>query len=205
MTTRRTALALLFAALFLPAAGRAAATADFSDYVTVGGRVLFFGFLPEGDGTTQCGLWTVDPVSGAAERLADVCPGAGVPSTIPLHWLATGSAIGYFSNPKGKLGAPTAPLRAPSRWAPSRSAATPTIFPPWGATGGLCFQGCIVGQGCEPWRSDGSLAGTYQLRELAPGSASSYPSGFLRDGRRVVFGVIGALGRPTAPARGLCG
>jgi hypothetical protein len=47
--------------------------ADFSGYVTVGGRVLFFGFLPEGNGFltgTQCGLWTVDPASGAAERLA---------------------------------------------------------------------------------------------------------------------------------------
>jgi hypothetical protein len=46
--------------------------ADFNGYVTVGGRVLFFGFLPEGNGFltgTQCGLWTVDPASGAAERL----------------------------------------------------------------------------------------------------------------------------------------
>jgi len=47
--------------------------ADFNGYRTVGGRVLFFGFLPEGNEFltgTQCGLWMVDLASGAAERLA---------------------------------------------------------------------------------------------------------------------------------------
>jgi hypothetical protein len=59
-------LALLLAALLVPAAGRAAATADFSGYVTVGGRALFFGFPPDGE-PAPCALWSVDPASGASE------------------------------------------------------------------------------------------------------------------------------------------
>jgi ELWxxDGT repeat protein len=76
----------------------------------------------------------------------------------------------------------------------------PPALGPDGRT--LFFQGCTADAGCELWRSDGSLHGTYLLRDLAPGSASSFPAGFLRDGRRILFGVLGALWSTDGTATG---
>jgi hypothetical protein len=77
--------------------------ADFNGYRTVGGRVLFFGFQPEGDGFTPCGLWTVDPLSGAAERLAELCPDGRGAGRVSPHWLAIGGALGYLADADRRL------------------------------------------------------------------------------------------------------
>src|SRR4051812_41461391 len=185
--------------------------ADFNGYVTVGGRVLFFGFLPEGNGFSQCGLWTVDPLSGAAERLADLCPDGEGAARVPPHWLATGGALGYLSDADGRLwrtdgtAAGTFTLGAVQvggdsfDWLGGYSF-DPPVLGPDGRT--LFFQGCTADAGCELWRSEGSLAGTNLLRDLAPGSASSSPAGFLRDGRRILFAVLGALWSTDGTAAG---
>ncbi len=47
-----------------------------------------------------------------------------------------------------------------------------------GAQGRLFFRGCTAEIGYEPWVSDGTPDGTYPLADLAPGAASSIPSGF---------------------------
>ncbi len=201
MKARLVPLALLLAVLLLPACGLSllparglAADADFSGYATIGGHVLFFGFLPEGDGTTQCGLWTVDPLSGAAERLAELCPDSGGSASVPLRWLATSSTIGYLSGPDGRLWRTDGTAAGTFVLGAVTVGGDPHDPPALGPDGrSLFFQGCTADHGCEPWRSDGSQAGTYLLRDLAPGSASSFPAGFLRDGRRVVFAVVGAL------------
>ncbi len=171
----------------------------FRGYVTVGGRVLFFGFLPEGNGFltgTQCGLWTVDPASGAAERLAAVCSDVENFTNSRLRWLAPvgGGALGYFSDFTGRL------WRTDGTAAGSFALGTVTVggdlldLPVLGADGRtLFFQGCAPATGCEPWRSDGTPRGTRPLRDLAAGAASSYPSGFTRDGQRVLFTAGGAL------------
>src|SRR3954454_22637209 len=139
MTTKMTTQALLAAATLLvalPAAVLSAAAAgepahlvadldpgleplpypgdhaDFSGYVTVGGRVVFFGFLPEGNGVltgTQCGLWTVDPASGAAERLATLCSDVQNFNGSHLRWLTPtpdaggGGPLAHFSDFTGRL------------------------------------------------------------------------------------------------------
>jgi ELWxxDGT repeat protein len=41
--------------------------------------------------------------------------------------------------------------------------------------------------GIEPWLTEGSVAGTRRLRDVAPGGESSYPRTFLRVGSRVFF------------------
>ena len=177
----------------------ASPAADFNGYVTVGGRVLFLGFLPEGD-RTQCGLWTVDPASGAAERQATVCSDLDSFYNSRLRWLvpaggvAGGSALGYLSDFTGRL------------WRTDGTAAGTFVLgsvtvggdlldlPALGADGRtLFFSGCAPATGCEPWRSDGTPRGTRPLRDLAPGAASSNPAGFTRDGQRILFTVGGAL------------
>ena len=76
---------------------------DFNGYVTVGGRVLFFGFLPEGYGFVsriQCGLWTVDLASGAAERLAPVCSDVESSTGSRLRWLTAGALFRRRREPR---------------------------------------------------------------------------------------------------------
>ncbi len=43
------------------------------------------------------------------------------------------------------------------------------------------------GANLEPWVSDGTVKGTRRLQEIAPGGASSFPSGYTRVGSKVFF------------------
>lgn len=49
--------------------------------------------------------------------------------------------------------------------------------------------------GAEPWRTDGTPAGTFMLRDINPGSAGSYPTEFAVLGDRVYFAAGGPQGR----------
>ncbi len=72
---------------------------------------------------------------------------------------------------------------------------SPTLFEGSGAAvllanGVLVFGGCALPgspSDCEPWRSDGTVAGTFRLADLRPGEQSSYPIGFQRVGDEVWF------------------
>ncbi len=44
------------------------------------------------------------------------------------------------------------------------------------ASGLIYFSACTPEHGCEPWRSDGTEAGTQLLRDVRPGTASRVPS-----------------------------
>jgi ELWxxDGT repeat protein len=65
------------------------------------------------------------------------------------------------------------------------------------------FDGREGGAGYEPWHSDGTTAGTFQLADVDPGSGDSNPRGFLALAGRVYFIADGADGVPrlfeTAP------
>ncbi len=64
-----------------------------------------------------------------------------------------------------------------------------------GAGGLLFFRGFSGGEGYEPWRSDGTVAGTQPIADLAPGpGADSMPGGFTSYGSRVLFGASGGNG-----------
>lgn len=72
---------------------------------------------------------------------------------------------------------------------------------------GLLFAGDDGLGGVEPWASDGTAAGTRRVADLAPGPASSSPSGFFGAGAVVLFsaddGVHGAeLWRTDGSASG---
>jgi ELWxxDGT repeat protein len=59
--------------------------------------------------------------------------------------------------------------------------------------GVLIFSGCastVPAADCEPWRTDGTLAGTYRLADLMPGSESSSSTGFVPVGSEVWFSAF---------------
>jgi ELWxxDGT repeat protein len=58
------------------------------------------------------------------------------------------------------------------------------------AVGGVLLFAADDGvSGLEPWRSDGTAAGTFALADIAPGEASSNPGPFWVVGDRVLFGA----------------
>jgi ELWxxDGT repeat protein len=60
----------------------------------------------------------------------------------------------------------------------------------------LYFKGHDKAAGYELWKSDGTAAGTVRVKDIAPGTAGSYPTGLVAVGGRVFFnaddGVHGA-------------
>ncbi|GMU63903.1 MAG: hypothetical protein AMXMBFR36_01770 [Acidobacteriota bacterium] len=66
------------------------------------------------------------------------------------------------------------------------------------ADGSLVFQGCEFSpdQDCELWRTDGSVAGTTRIVDLAPGGSSSFPAGFQLVGTEVWFQASSTPGQP---------
>jgi len=156
----------------------------FYDYTSVNGRVVF---LARTQDDSQCGLWVTDAAVGV-ERLADFCDVTPSRSGSP-RILAAGSSVAFLADPFGRL------------WRTDGTAAgtfslgdvkLKTIGPEDLRLGPdrrtLFFRGCTPSQGCEPWRSDGTLAGTRLLRELRPGPASSsQPLYFTLRGDRLLF------------------
>lgn len=63
--------------------------------------------------------------------------------------------------------------------APARTAGSREQTPVFVRLGGaLCFLGSDAAGGGEPWRTDGTTAGTYRLRDINPGSTGSTPLHF---------------------------
>ena len=56
--------------------------------------------------------------------------------------------------------------------------------------GTLFFEACEPTAGCELWKSDGTNAGTTLVKDVFPGSYTSFPSYITRFGGRVYFGAI---------------
>ena len=53
--------------------------------------------------------------------------------------------------------------------------------------GVLYFTATTEAEGFELWRSDGTLAGTYLLKDIEPGRASSEPGGYVVVGSLLFF------------------
>ncbi len=222
-----TALFLSLAAGLQAAAGPAHLVADldpgvaafdpyalprFSSYTAVAGRVVFFSFLPEGDpilGHTQCALWETDGTG--VERLADLCGGTDRldPAFFQLRVLATTGSVAFFTDPTGALwrtdgtAAGTFPLGGGLLQVPPNDGIAPadSVLGPDGRT--LFYAACTPEEGCEPWASDGTRAGTRQI-PLVPGPDGSDPAAF-KTGGRVLFTTGDTLwqsdGTPGGTAR----
>jgi ELWxxDGT repeat protein len=158
------------------------ATSSLSGFTPVGSRAVFLvGRANETDSGSE--LWVTDGTDGGTERLRSffglntkmaggdgrtafffvsvlLFPG---PASTTL-WRTDGTAEGTF------------PL--------ARLAATGEVLI---HEGELVFNGCATQTDCEPWASDGTVAGTRRLRDITPGAYGGDPHGFLSVGERLYF------------------
>jgi ELWxxDGT repeat protein len=144
-------------------------------------------------------LWASDGTPAGTALLRDLCPGEC--SSSP-RLLGAAGKVGFFT-PDNDFG------RLPTElWASDGTPAGTFLLTssasggPGTCTGGatgsgtlgssLFFPGETSGAGCELWKSDGTVAGTRRVADLAPGSASESPYGFTAAGGKLYF--VGASG-----------
>jgi ELWxxDGT repeat protein len=167
--------------------------------VSVGDRAVFF--LQPGAGSREpsrdAELWTTDGTASGTERLRALSGqlqslgGNGriaffARFDFPLDsnteirqvWRTDGTAAGTFQLNVLNV--------TPG---PQEGQVSSTIY-----QGSLVFNGCTLQGGCELWASDGSIAGTRQVRDLTPGPASSAPHDFASAGERLYFLADDATG-----------
>jgi ELWxxDGT repeat protein len=132
------------------------------------------------DGTHGTELWATDGTPGGTRLVLDINPG---PASSSIRYLTVVNGVAFFWADDGTNG--------PELW---KSDGTPAgtsivaniipddrvvdgdIEPPIVAMGGRVYFVANDGQsGAELWRSDGTAAGTYRLKDIAPGAASSDP------------------------------
>jgi ELWxxDGT repeat protein len=155
-------------------------------------NVVYFGW---GSGTDR-ELWRSDGTSAGTFRVADVLPGA------------TGSSPQIFSNVNGKLFFYARAADGNYRLFKSDGSASgtylvsetvrvsylsPTSSPPPGNTASIGDVLFFMGSGedavgnVELWRSDGTAAGTYRVRDLNGSLDGSYPWQLTSAGDRIYF------------------
>src|SRR5687768_2541634 len=89
------------------------------------------------------------------------------------------------------------PAQSPIRdLTPAPSSAVGSFPGPVAALAGIGYFGATDEFGVELWRTDGTAAGTFRLKDINPGSASSDPSDFVAVGNRLFFVArVAGLGR----------
>jgi ELWxxDGT repeat protein len=179
MTIMRTIIRLLIAAAFVrvAGAGNAHLVADLAPEsvkgsISPGGPVVTIGddvYFEAVDRTHLGQVWRTNGAPGDLKRLTEI-EGGGVRSLAAFE----GSLYFFgFETPGVKLRKITPPAEDAEIVAAFRDADEIT------AIGGAFVFGADDGvHGWEPWRSDGTLAGTTLLSDLVPGSAGSNASGF---------------------------
>jgi ELWxxDGT repeat protein len=129
-------------------------------------------------------LWATDGTAAGTERLR----------SFPGHLRLLGAAgdVAFFATPVLVNDAHRDPIRLwrtdgtregtfPLGVGPGfeRGSEDPTVVSALVFGDALLFSGCTPAWGCEPWRSDGTPAGTRRLREIVPGTGGSAPHGFV--------------------------
>lgn len=164
---------------------------------THGGRT----YLRAGDGL-GVEPWVLDGTSNEAIRLQDVAPGADSSSVQPIgpigpDFLFFASRRGLGLEPWLTRGTPES-TRLVGDFVPGSAGTSPT-------SGYFAHSSAQLGDarilamsdpdhGAEPWRLDGTLAGTYRLADIAPGTQPSFASEFVLgpDQNSVFFVASGA-------------
>ena len=157
-------------------------------FVRFGNRV-FYGC---DNGTDGIELWVTDGTPAGTALFLDIAPGSA--GSNPSNLVVAADRI-YFSADDGVHGR--------ELWVSDGTVggtqmvrdieAGPGHGVPWattlavGADRIVVFSADSAANGLEPWRSDGTAAGTYQLADLTPGTASSSMTSYLRAGNRVYF------------------
>ncbi len=143
-----------------------------SDFARVGNRAVFL----QSDNEYYPALWVTDGTRSGTMLLAVLCPPCssgrllGSTGSIAFYRVATGypSEIWIWrtdGTPAGTFPVMTGFREPSSPGSPGFLSAV--------AGGRLFFTACIPEQGCEPWSSDGTAAGTALVGETIPGPESS--------------------------------
>jgi|GEM_PF-1795246 len=160
-------------------------------YTPLGGRVLFLSFLFD----DQCGLWSTDGTAAGTGLLADLCAGSLNPqhTYFLVQRLAVAGPLAFFTDSLNRLWRTdgTAAGSYPLGTTVSTYSAQPVVGP----QGILYFASCgAAGGDCQPWRSDGTLAGTRQLRAIENDPNFIAIFRFSAQGGRVLFSGTDARG-----------
>lgn len=130
-------------------------------------------------------LWRTDGTSAGTERVLDFTPGAA--DTVFGDLLVHGGKLYFVAHRTGRDPVGVAYLWAFDGAAFERLTTVPTKDALAAAGQHVVFSAESVGLGFEPWTTDGTVAGTALLVDLAPGAASSAPAMLTRVGGRVAF------------------
>ncbi|MFL6194292.1 MAG: ELWxxDGT repeat protein [Thermoanaerobaculia bacterium] len=155
------------------------------DFVTVGSRAVFI-IQNRGVDTSTAEIWASDGTDGGTERLRGFRDNARV----TLLGATDRAAFYQVIEPADGLDVFTSSLW---RSDGTRAGTFPLVEPMTALTaiawnGKLIFRGCQPDtRYCEPWVSDGSVAGTLRLRDITPGLYGSAPSDFTPLNGRVYF------------------
>ena len=169
---------------FRPGASDTSYSGTFASFAVAGGKLFV-----SADGGSGYELWTTDGTDAGTEIVKDIAPGSpgsGVSELVEMN-----GAYYFYAKETNQYGkdalwrtdgtvAGTEPVRY---FNGSLSNLTP-------ADGLLYFSAPSGTSGSgdnELWRSDGTPEGTFRLKDIGPGTASSYPGGFTEINGLVYF------------------
>ncbi|HEV7507852.1 MAG TPA: ELWxxDGT repeat protein [Thermoanaerobaculia bacterium] len=166
----------------------------FKSFTPLGGRVLFLGFFFAGD--NQCGLWSTDGTAAGTGRLADLCAESLSPAndSSRVRILGVAGPLVFLTDSLGRLWRTDGTAIGAGTFSLGIRVSAEHGLPVLGPGGILYFVSCDAAGDCQPWRSDGTAAGTEPLAhvELDPGGIPFFQ--FVVQGNHVVFSSLDSQG-----------
>lgn len=159
-----------------------------SQMVTAGGQVFF----TADDGVHGRELWRTDGTEKGTYLVSDLTPGSDG-SSFPSLFAGGGHLFFtlYGESPQPGLWVSDGTAGTTFRLAElDLPQSNPYKGPPFAflPNGLLLFAAAPAGtQDSELWRSDGTVSGTFRLKDLEPGTEGSGPNTFIRYGDEIVF------------------
>ncbi|MFL6194018.1 MAG: ELWxxDGT repeat protein, partial [Thermoanaerobaculia bacterium] len=158
----------------------------FGTLLGLNGKLLF----NADDGATGPEPWVTDGTAAGTQLLVDFF---ALPEWSSEFQVATFNGVNLLTpRDTGGIWTTDATPAGTSPLFPGGSPAAASGFTP--ALGTLFFAGYDAGD-AEPWKTDGTAAGTSRILDIKPGPGSSSPFGFTPAGSAVVFAASDAAGR----------